>query len=171
MAIEIKKQGRRYYIVGDTIRFKTWLKQNGFRWDPKERGWWTGKADLAERAIEDAKIERITWAKVGDTWCVRVRSLRGEAPGKWIEVESRSGRCYRVRLGARLEDSPEGYAIFATDNPPADTYVSSEDLADKKDTTRLGGRCRGCGGEIKHAAHHRAMNGYCGSCAFDEFDC
>jgi len=33
-----------------------------------------------------------------------------------------------------------------------------------------GGRCRGCGGLIRDAPHHRAMGGYCGSCAFDEFD-
>ena len=32
------------------------------------------------------------------------------------------------------------------------------------------GRCRGCGGPIVDAPHHRAMEGYCGSCAFDEFD-
>lgn len=32
------------------------------------------------------------------------------------------------------------------------------------------GRCRGCGGELRDAAHHRAMGGYCGSCAFDEYD-
>jgi len=32
------------------------------------------------------------------------------------------------------------------------------------------GRCRGCHGQIKDAPHHRAMQGYCGECAFDEFD-
>lgn len=32
------------------------------------------------------------------------------------------------------------------------------------------GRCRGCGGPIKDAPHHRAMEGCCGYCAFDEFD-
>jgi len=31
-------------------------------------------------------------------------------------------------------------------------------------------RCRGCGGPIRHAPHHPAMEGYCGYCAFDEFD-
>jgi hypothetical protein len=31
-------------------------------------------------------------------------------------------------------------------------------------------RCRECGGALKDAPHHRAMGGYCGSCAFDEFD-
>jgi hypothetical protein len=32
------------------------------------------------------------------------------------------------------------------------------------------GRCRECHGPIKDAPHHRAMQGYCGECAFDEFD-
>jgi len=35
---------------------------------------------------------------------------------------------------------------------------------------RSRGRCRGCGGPVVDAPHHRAMDGYCGSCAFDEFD-
>lgn len=33
-----------------------------------------------------------------------------------------------------------------------------------------GDRCRGCRGQIKDAPHHPAMEGYCGYCAFDEFD-
>jgi len=32
------------------------------------------------------------------------------------------------------------------------------------------GSCRGCHGPVKDAPHHRAMQGYCGECAFDEFD-
>lgn len=32
------------------------------------------------------------------------------------------------------------------------------------------GRCKGCGRRIKDAPQHRAMGGYCGECAFDEFD-
>jgi len=31
--------------------------------------------------------------------------------------------------------------------------------------------CRGCRGPIRNAPHHRAMGGYCGYCAFDEYDC
>lgn len=30
--------------------------------------------------------------------------------------------------------------------------------------------CRGCGGPVVSVSYHRAMDGYCGSCAFDEFD-
>lgn len=39
-----------------------------------------------------------------------------------------------------------------------------------RESSSSAGRCRGCRGPITHAAHHRAMEGYCGSCAFDEFD-
>lgn len=35
---------------------------------------------------------------------------------------------------------------------------------------RHSGRCKGCGRSIKDAPYHRAMEGYCGECAFDEFD-
>ena len=40
----------------------------------------------------------------------------------------------------------------------------------KKYPSVMGGRCKECGGEIVDAPHHRAMMGYCGDCAFDEFD-
>jgi len=36
---------------------------------------------------------------------------------------------------------------------------------------RRSGRCRGCGGALRDVPRHAAMGGYCGSCAFDEFDC
>lgn len=29
------------------------------------------------------------------------------------------------------------------------------------------GKCRGCGGPVVNAPQHRAMDGYCGRCAFD----
>lgn len=48
------------------------------------------------------------------------------------------------------------------------TIVSTSTSASTNTSTK---RCRGCGGAIRHAAHHRAMGGYCGDCAFDEFDC
>lgn len=47
--------------------------------------------------------------------------------------------------------------------PPASSRSSSPRAAS--------GRCRGCRGPIVDAPHHRAMGGYCGQCAFDEFDC
>lgn len=30
--------------------------------------------------------------------------------------------------------------------------------------------CKECKGPLVNAPHHRAMEGYCGHCAFDEFD-
>ncbi len=32
------------------------------------------------------------------------------------------------------------------------------------------GQCRSCSNAYVDAPHHRAMEGYCGYCAFDEFD-
>jgi len=39
-----------------------------------------------------------------------------------------------------------------------------------KPSSSSNGSCRGCHGPVKDAPHHRAMQGYCGECAFDEFD-
>lgn len=42
--------------------------------------------------------------------------------------------------------------------------------ASNSDRPSSSGRCKGCGHAIRNAPHHRAMGGYCGECAFDEFD-
>jgi hypothetical protein len=49
-------------------------------------------------------------------------------------------------------------------------YLAERSNGYRNPVVRRGG-CRGCGGPIRDASHHRAMEGYCGSCAFDEFDC
>lgn len=45
----------------------------------------------------------------------------------------------------------------------------AEELAEQR--AQRSGVCRGCRGPIVDSAHHSATGGYCGSCAFDEYDC
>lgn len=49
--ITVKKKGRRHYLVGNTFAHRDRLRDAGCRWDPDERAWWTGKAELAEELL------------------------------------------------------------------------------------------------------------------------
>lgn len=51
MTIEIKSEGRRHYIVGNTFAIKDQLRSAGAKWDADRRAWWTGKREVAEQFI------------------------------------------------------------------------------------------------------------------------
>src|SRR5690606_13952379 len=63
-SVTIEKQGRRYYLVGNTYPVKDALKNAGAHWDRDRGAWWTSKADVAERfaAQATAKAEARTAA-------------------------------------------------------------------------------------------------------------
>lgn len=47
MTIEILKDGRRYYLTGDTYAFRVVFRDAGCKWDPDRQAWWTSKKDVA----------------------------------------------------------------------------------------------------------------------------
>ncbi|WP_018600970.1 hypothetical protein [Mycobacterium sp. 155] len=49
--VTIRKAGRRHYIDGAPYSSRATLSNAGCKWDPDARGWWTGKADVAEKLV------------------------------------------------------------------------------------------------------------------------
>ena len=105
MSITLDKIGRRHYLRGTPFAARDLLSANGCNWDPAERAWWTGKADIAEallaRLAEDSKAA----AESPDTVGADDRVLRGRASYKgksyYLLVHGeKSGRPY-ARLCAR----------------------------------------------------------------------
>jgi hypothetical protein len=47
--ITISKEGRRFYLVGNTYAIKDGLRSAGAHWDGDRKAWWTSKLDVAER--------------------------------------------------------------------------------------------------------------------------
>lgn len=90
-------------------------------------------------------------------WGVRATGERISA-GQSVSVAKKSGETRRETIGRVLWQG-DGITL-------ASILQSSGGTA-----YRRSGGCKGCGGAIVDAGHHRAMNGYCGHCAFDEFDC
>jgi hypothetical protein len=51
MKIEIKTEGRRHYLIGETYSAREAIRSAGCRWDPERRAWYSGKRDAAEAAL------------------------------------------------------------------------------------------------------------------------
>lgn len=164
--IEIKTQGQRHYLVGNTFPIRDTLKAAGFHFDRDNRSWWTGKRELAETilsALAEGKVKVVaSFAKLPNgTWGARVAGP--VAAGDKVEIEGRFGR--KTATIAEVVETRDGFSICS---------LAAEPRKPRKSTGRrssMGGRCRECGGPVKDAPHHRAMGGLCGGCAFDEFDC
>ena len=51
----IKKEGRRYYLIGNTYAIRDRLKAAGCHWDPGRRAWWTGDRAVAECFTDESE--------------------------------------------------------------------------------------------------------------------
>jgi hypothetical protein len=103
-AISIEKQGRRYYLVGNTYPVKDSLRDAGAHWDRDRGAWWTSKSDVAEqfaaRATEiaqqrEAAATETQVAIEGNTYPVRdqLRAMGGRwdaARKVWMVPASRA---------------------------------------------------------------------------------
>lgn len=49
MTVTIEKQGRRFYIKGNTYAIKDRLKSAGCKWDADSKCWYTGKKEIADK--------------------------------------------------------------------------------------------------------------------------
>lgn len=81
----IEKTGRRYYLRGLPYDQRAVAKSRGAKWDPAERCWWTGKADVADAILAAASNGN--------------GSMTREAPGLDATVAGRAkykGRTYYI---------------------------------------------------------------------------
>lgn len=102
-------------------------------------------------------------------WGARItgRTLDIKA-GDRIVIRTRGGKSWETTVQTVVWKGPDA-AIVAT--APRGGGGSANGAASRTRRSSGDKRCRGCRGPVVNARHHRAMNGYCGTCAFDEFDC
>lgn len=185
---------------GSTYSIKSRLKSAGCKWDPDRRAWWTSKQEVAERFAGEHKTSSHTSSSCDGPTVREDQPLLGKVKyaaksgrvGTWFAAaEANSGRILLTNLaGDRcFWAHPSRCQWVKRYDPNANRGLGTTlrslraFIADKESAKKAGhsdvreyravrsGRCRGCGGPIEDAPHHRAMGGYCGSCAFDEFDC
>ena len=157
--IQIEKRGRRFYALGDTYSMRSRLKDAGFRWDPDTRAWWTGKKETADQFC-DVEITGVSYRKLDDgTWGVLIAGPRPE-PGATVTVIKASGE-HKTETVAAVLSSSDSKHTCSIERRAKQSLGHSQPRR----------QCRVCRGPVVNAPHHQAMEGYCGECAFDEFDC
>src|SRR3954465_11943238 len=87
-------------------------------------------------------------------WGARVAGHQ-VAVGDEVSIAAQSGKAWTATVSRIVWKGPDV------------TLVATGEVANSHP---LSGRCKGCGRGIKDAPQHRAMGGYCGECAFDQFD-
>lgn len=197
MAVTVQREGRRYYITGDTYALRSRLKSSGCHWDRDRRCWWTGKRAVAESFSSDSvsgdsgraeptvsdrqpllgKVVYQSKAGREAKWFVAARSSNGRLLLTNLSATrvfwAPSERCRWVKEYDREANYGEGITLASLRRFVADQKSSQQSgYSDVREYRAVrADRCRGCRGPIEDAPHHRAMHGYCGACAFDEFDC
>ncbi len=121
--IEIKSEGRRHYLIGDTYPIKNAIKAAGCNWDKDRGAWWTGKRDVAERLVagvaSGAVVAVSRWVKTATGFGVLVAPGSSATTGSTVRVQSKDGGERDVELAALIETKPDGSRIFAV--PPRKT--------------------------------------------------
>lgn len=114
---------------------------------------------------------RATFAQLNSGgWGVTVQDVAAPTPGTKLQVKKRDGHHVEVTIARAVRVQGWGWLceIEAAPRESSGPPKKSGGRAEPKHETA--DRCRGCKGPIRHAKHHRAMGGYCGSCAHDEYD-
>lgn len=154
-AAPITKEGRRFYVGGNTYPHREKIRALGLKWDRQRQAWWSAREAKAQSA---AKL-------VGD-------APPPEKPaGEFVRV---SGNTYPAReklrkLGGKWDAAQKAWLVPSSQIEAANKAV--DQVVSRRAKQRPGGgRCRTCSQPVADVPHHRAMDGLCGSCAFDEFD-
>jgi hypothetical protein len=107
----------------------------------------------------------VTYTKLKNgSWGIRATS--SVAPGQSVDVAKKDGTTKTETVRAVLWS---GNGIWICSIGPSQSSSSSSPR--RSSSSNHSGRCRECRGPLVSTSYHRAMEGYCGSCAFDEFDC
>lgn len=110
-----------------------------------------------------------TPAKLNDgSWGAKVKSS-DVAIGDSVTITTRGGKSWEAIVDAVFYRQDDGCLCRTRKSTGAKAGTSLRKASAPR--ARTGGRCRSCRGAIRDAAHHRAMGGLCGGCAFDEYDC
>lgn len=121
--IEIKSEGRRHYLVGDTYPIKNAIKAAGCNWDRDRYAWWTGKLEVAQKLVagvaSGAVVAAARWVKLGSGFGVLVAAGSPAKTGSTIPVQSKDGGTRDVELASLVETKADGSRIYAV--PPRKT--------------------------------------------------
>lgn len=103
----------------------------------------------------------VTYTKLRDgSWGIKVAGTA--IAGQVVTVTTKAGATRSETIARVLYSGPNYIVCSVVEKPWRQPKRLQSRLSN--------GRCRECRGPVVDSPHHRAMNGLCGSCAFDEFD-
>lgn len=143
------RNGRRYVLEGDTRSCpKGSLGKYGIgmRFDRDTCTWWTGREEVAQRAVAwveectQLRAQQNTYRKVGDAWCVHCPT--SVEVGAQITVTKRDGTTRRETVASVLERCPGGGVIVTVQRARATRTAGNRR---RRPARGRNGECR-CGG-------------------------
>lgn len=159
--INLSREGRRTYIVGDTFRIKDDIKAAGGHWDADRRAWWLGDHAKAESLVAGVKAAPpapvATYARIGDGWGIRGKGL---VVGASVTVEKRDGAKKTEKVTAVVSTDADG-TVLANIEPSAKP-ASRPAYSGGYRGNYGGGRRRACktGGNCSSFGSGKSCGGY-----------
>lgn len=110
MTIELVREGRRTYFIGNTFSVKDVIKGNGGHWDADRKAWWIGSHEKAQAIVGAAVTAKpvASYTKVGDAWCIRAPGL---VVGEAYEVAKRDSTKNRETVTRIVRTEADGMVI------------------------------------------------------------
>ena len=103
----LEEVGRRYYVKGKgTYAAKDTLKAQGLSWDSREKAWWTGKKEVAQKALE-AALKGSSSSEEGKPSRTDTNRILGKAEYK--------GKSYYIVWSARTSRGTDAFRLLFMD--------------------------------------------------------
>lgn len=170
--ITIEKKGRRHYLRGLPFALKDKAKDRGCKWDPDQRCWWTGKAEVATEIAElsgaDLGLAGFPARLDSGEWGVRIPGASGDLVGKTVKVSTRDGKTWNAKVSevVRVDGDSTIVRTVREASGPRRKGGGQDRVARQAGaaTRRSGGRaCRECGGHVQSWSQG-AAHGLCHDC-------
>lgn len=107
--MELKTEGRRTYILGNTYPIKDQLRAAGCKWDGDRKAWWTGKREVAEQLV--AKLNGTAAATTTPASPAPKEAYDGPVLGK----AEYKGRQYYVRWQGTTSRGTDAFRLVTLD--------------------------------------------------------
>lgn len=110
--MELKTEGRRTYIVGNTYPIKDQLRAAGAKWDADKKAWWTGKREVAE-----GLLAKLNGTAAAPTTSATHPAKEAQEPydGEVLGKAEYKGRQYYVRWQGTTKRGTEAFRLVTLD--------------------------------------------------------
>jgi len=130
MSIQIRKTGRRYYLVGNTYPYRATLKSFKAHWDSAARAWWIGSQNIATQIVDQIK-NQASRQQESETVSVDAPIIRGRC--RMVSTSSgKTNTYYILAHGISKKTGREYYRLCFRDGSVVFWAQHPESVSDVK---------------------------------------